>query len=143
MYPIALIKIRISKAKLSIILSRSFGLCRMLTVGESWEYLWRLIVTAAIKNKIKIDNDQNIGEYASGNLSGEISGCYILSKVIYERVLSTGWVRLGLLVRPVRPWTSRAFWPEGYAGKTPNSGHELVIYVLWSIHIWRQMFSGH
>ena len=24
-----------------------------------------------------------------------------------------------------------SFWTEDYAGQTPNSGHELAIYVLW------------
>ena len=24
----------------------------------------------------------------------------------------------------------KSFWTEGYAGQTPNSGHELAIYVL-------------
>ena len=69
MYPNILIKRRMSKEKLSSILSRSFGFCIIGRLVFLWEFLWRPIITAAIRHKIVTHNDQNIGLYGWGNLS--------------------------------------------------------------------------
>ena len=79
MYPNILIKRRISKAKLSSILSRSFGLCIIGRLVFLWVLLWRPIITAAIRHKVVTDNDQNIGLYGWGNLSDLISEFIIWS----------------------------------------------------------------
>ena len=40
-------------------------------------------------------------------------------------VICSSLIQIGLTV------DIQSFWTEGYAGKIPNSGHELAIYVLW------------
>ena len=70
LYPNPLIERRISKAKFSSILSRSFGL--FMIVRVSLFLWWRPILAEAIKNKIATLNDQNIQAYGCGNFSGDI-----------------------------------------------------------------------
>ena len=57
LYPIELTKKRINNAKLSSILSKSFGLCMSALFSL---FLLRVIVMAAIKNKVVADDYQRI-----------------------------------------------------------------------------------
>ena len=82
MYPKILIKKRISKAKLSSILSRSFGLC-IKAIALDWlsllKLLWRPILTATIRQKFVTHNDKNRGLNGCGNLSDLIAEFIIWS----------------------------------------------------------------